>query len=249
VSRGLQAALRTGILEEGHAVVQDEAAALVVTEALAPKRGETLLDTCAAPGGKALFAAACMHTERSLVSEQPPSATPLHTSEGGLVVALDVSASRLRLLQRTVALWGLEDLFVIGSCDLRIAASHRYATHMPSYPSLRRDVSKPECMHAGNWCVCVCLQTKWPSSNQAYFGLLTLYVTHGDVCRGLDLGQCDVFSGDVHNTLLLDVLQRISSQNRSPSADARSYESEGGMGNEIGQRSKQGGLQFDKVPS
>lgn len=120
VARGLQAALRTGVLEEGHAMVQDEAAALVVTAALAQQCGDTLLDTCAAPGGKALFAASCM-------TQRPPCKPPLHTPEEGLVVAMDVSAARVGLLKKMVDLWGLNDCFVIGTCDLRdAAASHMF---------------------------------------------------------------------------------------------------------------------------
>jgi hypothetical protein len=136
VSTGLQAVLRTDLLEAGHVLVQDEAAALVVRAALAPKRSETLLDTCAAPGGKALFAAACMHTEYRQLSDQPSSETPPHPSEGGfkgLVVAMDVNGNRVRLLHKTATLWGLEDLFVIGTCDLRKAACHTCASHRPFF--------------------------------------------------------------------------------------------------------------------
>lgn len=43
----------------GAGQVQDEAAGLVVAM-LDPQPGEAILDTCAAPGGKALFAAARM---------------------------------------------------------------------------------------------------------------------------------------------------------------------------------------------
>lgn len=123
VARGLQAALNTGILEEGHALVQDEAAALVVTAALAPLPGDTLLDTCAAPGGKSLFAASCMHAASAVADEQKPSLSG--AGQGGLVVAMDVSAARVGLLRKTAERWGLEGAFVIGACDLRTASSHR----------------------------------------------------------------------------------------------------------------------------
>ena len=42
--------------------VQDEAAGLVVA-LLEPQPGESILDACAAPGGKALYAASRMHNQ------------------------------------------------------------------------------------------------------------------------------------------------------------------------------------------
>jgi 16S rRNA C967 or C1407 C5-methylase (RsmB/RsmF family) len=134
VSKGLQAALRTGVLEEGHACVQDDAAALVVAAALSPQPGETLLDTCAAPGGKALFAASCMHPMHSASQkqqqqqqQQPTAEARVQAERGGLVFAMDVSPARIGLLQKTAALWGLEDRFIIGACDLRNAATDKCA--------------------------------------------------------------------------------------------------------------------------
>ena len=125
MASGLQAALHSGVLEDGHALVQDEAAALVVTAALAPQRGDTLLDTCAAPGGKAAFASACMHAESAAAEDLPLAGA----GQGGLVVAMDVSAARVGLLRKTAELWGLEGAFVIGACDLRAASSRTCASH------------------------------------------------------------------------------------------------------------------------
>jgi 16S rRNA C967 or C1407 C5-methylase (RsmB/RsmF family) len=51
--------LRSGFTERGLGSVQDEATGLVV-QMLDPQPGEVLLDACAAPGGKALYAAARM---------------------------------------------------------------------------------------------------------------------------------------------------------------------------------------------
>lgn len=59
VERGLQAVLAAGHVSSGTAAVQDEAAGLVV-RLLDPQPGEKVLDCCAAPGGKTLFAATCM---------------------------------------------------------------------------------------------------------------------------------------------------------------------------------------------
>ncbi len=66
---------------EGRWTVQDQASAFVV-EALDPRSGERVYDVCAAPGGKALFAA-----ER--------------VGPGGSVLASDVSPRRVRLIADT----------------------------------------------------------------------------------------------------------------------------------------------------
>jgi 16S rRNA (cytosine967-C5)-methyltransferase len=54
---GMQAALEGGLIADGIAAVQDVAAGLVVA-LLDPQRGDRVADVCAAPGGKALLAAA-----------------------------------------------------------------------------------------------------------------------------------------------------------------------------------------------
>ena len=48
-----------GLVSEGDCVVQDEGAGMVV-QVLDPQPGESILDCCAAPGGKTLFAATRM---------------------------------------------------------------------------------------------------------------------------------------------------------------------------------------------
>jgi 16S rRNA (cytosine967-C5)-methyltransferase len=78
----LQAALRSGLVASGLCTVQDEATGLVVRLALAPQPGETILDACAAPGGKALYTSALLQGQ-------------------GVVVAADASAPRLRALEGT----------------------------------------------------------------------------------------------------------------------------------------------------
>lgn len=74
----LQPVLRAGLLAEGACAVQDESAGLVV-RLLDPQPGETIIDTCAAPGGKALHAAQLMGGE-------------------GHVLACDIHENRLRLV-------------------------------------------------------------------------------------------------------------------------------------------------------
>lgn len=56
--------------------VQDEAAGLVVA-LLDPQPGETILDACAAPGGKALYAASRMQGQ---VSCCPAALLPFHAT-------------------------------------------------------------------------------------------------------------------------------------------------------------------------
>ncbi len=71
------------LFEKGWCAVQDEGAGMVV-RLLDPQPGETILDVCAAPGGKALYAA--------------------HRMRGsGRVVASDVHASRIGLVQEAAA--------------------------------------------------------------------------------------------------------------------------------------------------
>ncbi len=76
--RALQPVLRAGLLADGRVAVQDESAGLVV-RLLDPHPGETVLDVCAAPGGKARYAAERM-------------------AGRGRVLAFDVNEARLRLL-------------------------------------------------------------------------------------------------------------------------------------------------------
>lgn len=78
----LQPVVRAGWLEDGRCAVQDESAGLVV-RLLDPQPGETVIDTCAAPGGKALYAAERMQND-------------------GRLIALDIHENRLRLV-RTAA--------------------------------------------------------------------------------------------------------------------------------------------------
>ncbi len=75
---------------EGRITIQDEASQLVI-DLLDPQPGESVLDVCAAPGTKATAAA-----ER--------------VGERGRVVALDRSASRLRLVGRDARRLGLGNL-------------------------------------------------------------------------------------------------------------------------------------------
>lgn len=76
----VQPLLEARLLQEGYCVVQDEGAALLV-HLLDPQPGETIVDLCSAPGGKAFYAAHRM-------------------TNAGRVLAVDVHQGRLRLVER-----------------------------------------------------------------------------------------------------------------------------------------------------
>ncbi|MEM8484436.1 MAG: 16S rRNA (cytosine(967)-C(5))-methyltransferase RsmB [Bacteroidota bacterium] len=61
----LQPLVRQGFLRDGLCAVQDESSGLIVC-LLDPKPGETIIDACAAPGGKAIYAASLMEGKGSL---------------------------------------------------------------------------------------------------------------------------------------------------------------------------------------
>lgn len=59
LSTGMQAIIQASLLRDGLCSVQDESAGLVVA-IVDPLPGETIIDCCAAPGGKTLFMASCL---------------------------------------------------------------------------------------------------------------------------------------------------------------------------------------------
>jgi len=101
VVRRLQPVLAAGIVGDGRATVQDEAAALVV-RVLDPQPGESVLDAAAAPGGKALHAAERMGSQ-------------------GRLLAVDMHTRRLALLERAAATHGAGIVETLAA-DLRTAA-------------------------------------------------------------------------------------------------------------------------------
>ncbi len=76
----LQPFVRQGWLREGLCAVQDESSGLIV-RLLDPQPGESIIDVCAAPGGKTMYAASLMKGE-------------------GKLLALDVQPERLKLLDQ-----------------------------------------------------------------------------------------------------------------------------------------------------
>nr|TKW33658.1 hypothetical protein SEVIR_2G253900v2 [Setaria viridis] len=100
IREGMQAVLQAGLLKNGMCAVQDESAGLVVS-VVDPQPGETIIDCCAAPGGKTLFMA-------SRLSGQ------------GKIWALDVNKGRLRILMEAAKLHSLDDMITDIHADLRL---------------------------------------------------------------------------------------------------------------------------------
>ena len=101
--RRLQAVLRAGWVDAGLCAVQDESGGLVV-RLLDPQPGETLVDACAAPGGKALYAAARMQDQ-------------------GRLIAIDIHPGRLRLAETAAVAQGIT-ILQPHALDLRNFAGH-----------------------------------------------------------------------------------------------------------------------------
>jgi 16S rRNA (cytosine967-C5)-methyltransferase len=93
--------LTTPIASSGRFVVQDESSQLVAAFA-GVRAGETVLDACAAPGGKTSQMAADIGT-------------------GGRLVAADVRPRRIRLLERTLRATGADAVLVV-TADLLAGA-------------------------------------------------------------------------------------------------------------------------------
>ena len=101
------------LLRSGSVYLQDPATRIPI-ELLAPKPGESVLDVCAAPGGKSLQMADAM--AESL--PDPGSGESQKAAGGGLVVSLDLPGARIDRLKENLALVrGVRTEMVIG--DLR----------------------------------------------------------------------------------------------------------------------------------
>ncbi len=96
----LQPVLDAGLVARGLAAIQDEAAALVVL-VLDPRPDESIVDLCAAPGGKACFAAARME-------------------DRGRLLAIDLHPGKLRLIATAARRLGLSCLQPLEADLLRL---------------------------------------------------------------------------------------------------------------------------------
>src|SRR5205085_2497056 len=74
-------------VQKGHCYIQDPSTALAC-ELLQPQPGQTIIDACAAPGGKSSMIAAMMKAE-------------------GTIIACDRDNSRLRILEENMARLGV----------------------------------------------------------------------------------------------------------------------------------------------
>ncbi|KAL5972449.1 hypothetical protein ACLOJK_041704 [Asimina triloba] len=105
IKTGLQNVIQAGLLKEGLCSVQDESAvkgfaAGLVVSVVDPQPGETIVDCCAAPGGKTLFMASCLRGQ-------------------GMVSAIDINKGRLRILEETAKLHHVNDVITVVHSDLR----------------------------------------------------------------------------------------------------------------------------------
>jgi 16S rRNA (cytosine967-C5)-methyltransferase len=101
--RRLQPVLRAGEVKKGRYAVQDESAGLAV-RLLAPRPGETILDGCAAPGGKTAYAATLMRSE-------------------GRLLAYDRDEGRLERVREAARAQGFSDMLDAEAADLRAVAA------------------------------------------------------------------------------------------------------------------------------
>lgn len=98
----LQALVKSGWLEGGRCAVQDESAGLIV-HLLDPQLGETIIDACAAPGGKATYAAGRMNGE-------------------GHLLAIDANENRLGLVEEAAEAQGVSAIVETQAAELQEVA-------------------------------------------------------------------------------------------------------------------------------
>ncbi|XP_058112190.1 uncharacterized protein LOC131255476 isoform X5 [Magnolia sinica] len=123
IKTGMQTFIQAGLLKDGLCSVQDESAAQLcwdlgllvsiyfltdqnltaglVVSVVDPQPGETIVDCCAAPGGKTLFMASRLRGQ-------------------GMVYAIDVNKGRLRILEETAKSHNVNDVITVVHADLRI---------------------------------------------------------------------------------------------------------------------------------
>ncbi|XP_038714908.1 probable ribosomal RNA small subunit methyltransferase B [Tripterygium wilfordii] len=102
IKTGLQTIIQAGLLKDGLCAVQDESAGLVVS-IVDPQPGESILDCCAAPGGKTLYMASCL-------------------SQKGMVYANDINKARLRILKEAAKSHGVDGVVTTIHADLCVFA-------------------------------------------------------------------------------------------------------------------------------
>ncbi|KAJ0101362.1 hypothetical protein Patl1_03931 [Pistacia atlantica] len=106
---GGKTVIQAGLLKQGLCAVQDESAGLVVSVVDA-QPGESIVDCCAAPGGKTVYMAS-------------------HMSGQGMVYAIDINKGRLRILRETAKLHQVSSVITTIHSDLRIFADNESAKY------------------------------------------------------------------------------------------------------------------------
>ncbi|XP_019701413.1 uncharacterized protein [Elaeis guineensis] len=102
IHTGMQIVIQAGLLKDGICSVQDESAGLVVS-VVDPQPGDTIIDCCAAPGGKTLFMASRLRGQ-------------------GMVMAIDINRGRLRILKEACKLFNVTNVVTTTHADLRLYA-------------------------------------------------------------------------------------------------------------------------------
>lgn len=100
--RRLQPLIQGDLLDDGHVAVQDESAGLV-GRLLDPQPGETVIDGCAAPGGKTMAAAARMQGE-------------------GRLLAFDANEGRIQTVAEAAITHGVDDMVETEAAELQAVA-------------------------------------------------------------------------------------------------------------------------------
>ncbi|CAM8978775.1 unnamed protein product [Rhodiola kirilowii] len=113
IKTGMQSVIQAGLLSKGLCSVQDESAGeifIVITKFRmmrfnslhcgSPQPGETIIDCCAAPGGKTLFMASRLEGQ-------------------GMIFAVDINEGRLRILKETAELQEVDSVITTIHADLR----------------------------------------------------------------------------------------------------------------------------------
>jgi 16S rRNA (cytosine967-C5)-methyltransferase len=98
----LQPLVQEGLLDDGHVSVQDESAGLIV-QLLDPQPGDTIVDGCAAPGGKTMAIAARLQGE-------------------GTIHAVDVKEERTGLVEESAEAQGATDVITTETAELQEVA-------------------------------------------------------------------------------------------------------------------------------
>ncbi|KAG6411698.1 hypothetical protein SASPL_129782 [Salvia splendens] len=112
IRTGMQVIIQAGLLKKGFCSVQDESAGMVV-RVVDPKPGDSIIDCCAAPGGKTLFMASCLNGQ-------------------GSISAVDVNKGRLRILKETAKLHECDQVITTIHADLR-ALFHSFPSFISAY--------------------------------------------------------------------------------------------------------------------